>query len=86
MPGKPLIAASFLGGDLPTAYVEPLGVGDALPSLPIFLSPDRYIPAPIEETYQQAWDVFPALLKGLMEGTGNCKHIWGGTSGSHLKI
>lgn len=28
VPGKPLIAASFLGGDLPTAYVEPLGVGD----------------------------------------------------------
>ncbi len=47
VPGKPLIAASFLGGDLPTAYVEPLGVGDALPSLPIFLSPDRYIPAPL---------------------------------------
>ena len=68
VPGKPLIAASFLGGDLPTAYVEPLGVGDALPSLPIFLSPDRYIPAPLEETYQQAWDVFPALLKGLMGG------------------
>ena len=52
------------------AYVEPLGVGDALPSLPIFLSPDRYIPAPLEETYQQAWDVFPALLKGLMGGNG----------------
>ena len=28
VPGKPLIAASFLGGDLPTAYVEPLSVGD----------------------------------------------------------
>lgn len=70
VPGKPLIAASFLGGDLPTAYVEPLGMGDALPSLPIFLSPDRYIPAPLEETYHQAWDVFPALLKGLMGGNG----------------
>jgi hypothetical protein len=66
VPGKPLVAASFIGGDLPTAYVEPLAVGDALPSLPIFLSPERYVPAPLEDTYQQAWDVFPDLLKRLM--------------------
>ncbi len=67
--GKPLVAASFLGGDLPTAYVEPLAVGDPLPSLPIFLSPERYVPAPLEATYQRAWDVFPALLKALVEGS-----------------
>jgi hypothetical protein len=66
-PGKPLVVASFLGGDLPTAYVEPIGVGDPLPSLPLFLSPDRYIPAPLEATYAQAWEVFPAMLKELME-------------------
>jgi hypothetical protein len=66
-PGKPLVVASFLAGDIPTGYVEPIAVGDPLPSLPIFLSPDRYIPAPLETTYEQAWDVFPALLKGLME-------------------
>jgi hypothetical protein len=68
--GKPLVAASFLGGDLPAAYVEPLGVGDALPSLPIFLSLDRYVPAPLEATYQRAWDVFPAMLKRLMGASG----------------
>jgi hypothetical protein len=39
-PGKPLTVASYLsgGGDSPTAYVEPVAVGDMLPSLPIFLS------------------------------------------------
>jgi hypothetical protein len=58
--------ASYLGGDLPTAYVEPLGVGDRLPSLPIFLSDAYYVPAPLEETYLQAWEVFPAMLKGIM--------------------
>jgi hypothetical protein len=46
-PGKPLTVASYLGGDLPTAYVEPVGVGDPLPSLPIFLAETRYIPAPL---------------------------------------
>ncbi len=45
-PGKPLTVASYIGGDLPMAYVDSIGVGDPLPSLPIFLSETRYIPAP----------------------------------------
>lgn len=65
-PGKPLIVASYIGGDLPTAYVDSIGVGDALPSLPIFLSDATYVPAPLEPTYQQAWDVYPALLKEVI--------------------
>ncbi len=68
-PGKPLIVASYIGGDIPTAYVESVGIRDALPSLPIFLSETRYIPAPLEATYQEAWTVFPALLKELIEPT-----------------
>jgi hypothetical protein len=66
-PGKPLTAASYLGGDIPTAYVESVGIGDPLPALPIFLSETRYIPAPLEATYQEAWAVFPTLLKELIE-------------------
>jgi hypothetical protein len=68
-PGKPLIVASYLAGDIPTAYVEPVGLGDSLPSLPIFLSETRYIPAPLETTYQEAWTVFPAMLKELFGPT-----------------
>jgi hypothetical protein len=67
LPRKPLTVASYIGGDIPTAYVESLGVGDPLPSAPIFLSETRYIPAPLEATYQEAWSVFPALLKELVE-------------------
>jgi hypothetical protein len=66
-PGKPLTVASYIGGDIPTAYVESVGVGDPLPSMPIFLSEDRYIPAPLESTYTEAWRVFPGMLKELME-------------------
>jgi hypothetical protein len=69
-PGKPLIVASYIGGDIPTAYVDSVGIGDSLPSLPIFLSETRYIPAPLEATYQEAWSVFPAMLKDLIEPTG----------------
>ena len=67
LPDKPLTVASYIGGDVPTAYVESVGLGDPLPSPPIFLSETRYIPAPLEATYMQAWAVFPALLKELIE-------------------
>jgi hypothetical protein len=69
LPDKPLTVASYIGGDLPTAYVETVGVGDPLPDMPIFLSDaeEDYVPAPLEATYQQAWAVFPALLKELID-------------------
>jgi hypothetical protein len=66
---RPLTVASYIGGDLPTAYVESVGIGDSLPSMPIFLSETRYIPAPLEATYMQAWAVFPGLLKELIDST-----------------
>jgi hypothetical protein len=66
-PDKPLIVASYIGGDLPTAYVESVGLGDPLPSLPIFLSETRYIPAPLESTYMEAWGVFPGPLKEIID-------------------
>ncbi len=68
--GKPLIVASYIGGDIPTAYVESVGIGDPLPPMPIFLSDTRYIPAPLEPTYVEAWRVFPAMLKELIDPAG----------------
>jgi Protein of unknown function (DUF4058) len=66
-PGKLLTVASYIGGDIPTAYVESVGVGDPLPSSPIFLSETRYIPAPLEATSMRAWATFPALLKEIID-------------------
>jgi hypothetical protein len=67
-PGKPLTVASYVAGDIPVAYVDSVGIGDSLPSTPIFLSETRYIPAPLEQTYLEAWEVFPALIKREMLG------------------
>jgi hypothetical protein len=47
--------------------MESIGISDPLPSLPIFLSETRYIPAPLEATYVQAWAVLPALIKELID-------------------
>lgn len=60
---KPLTIASYSAGIVKVAYVEPVAVGDELPSMPIFLEPERYVPAPLEETYQTTWDLCPGLLK-----------------------
>jgi hypothetical protein len=47
--------------------VEPVAVGDDLPALPIFLSEDVYVPAPLDETYRASWAAFPADFKELLE-------------------
>ena len=57
---KPLTLAAYDAGPPPVAYVEPIAVGDALPDMPIFLKPDFYVPAPLEETYRTTWGIsFP---------------------------
>jgi Protein of unknown function (DUF4058) len=65
--GKPLIVASYLANAEKVAYVESFGVGDVLPEVPLFLSASKYVPAPLESTYQTTWTTFPAPLKGLLE-------------------
>lgn len=66
LPDKPLTVASYIGGDLPTAYVESVGVGDPLPPIPLFLTEYDHVPCPFDPTYMQAWAVFPAMLKELI--------------------
>jgi hypothetical protein len=70
-PDKPLTVAAYRAGTIKTAYVEPVAVGDDLPGLPIFLTEDEYIPAPLEETYRASWAVFPADFKELLTAPAN---------------
>jgi len=64
---KPLTLAAYAAGPEIAAYVEPVAVGDVLPDMPIFLLADRYVPCPLEATYQATWSEFPAALKGPLE-------------------
>jgi hypothetical protein len=67
-PDKPLTVAAYSAGPPPTAYVEPVAVGDNLPPrMPIFLSSHEYVPAPLEPTYQATWAKCPEPLKELVE-------------------
>jgi hypothetical protein len=55
----------------PTAYVEPLAVGDALPDMPLFLDSESYVSVPLEETYLQAWEGFPGPWKADLQAAGD---------------
>jgi hypothetical protein len=70
-PDKPLTVAAYSAGEPTTAYVEPVVVGDALPSLPIFLDPRTYVPAPLESTYEATWSKCPAVLREAVENPGS---------------
>ena len=64
---KPLTVAAYAVGTETVAYVEPVAVGDPLPDMPIFLTANRYVPFPLEATYQTAWEQFPAPLRQPLE-------------------
>jgi hypothetical protein len=66
-PDKPLTVAAYAAGTETVAYVEPVAVGDPLPDMPVFLTPERYVLCPLEATYQTSWEQFPAPLKEPLE-------------------
>ncbi len=68
---KPLTVAAYAAGVAITAYVEPIGVNDLLPAMPLYLEPGLYIPAPLEETYRRTWEKCPEEMKEIVQGLGN---------------
>jgi hypothetical protein len=63
---KPLTCASYVGGTSAEAFVEPMAIGDPLPEMPLFLTPDVYIPVPLETTYQLAWEGLPTVWRSAL--------------------
>jgi hypothetical protein len=63
---KPLSCVAYIGGPGAEAFVEPVAVGDTLPEMPLFLTPDVYVLVPLEATYQSAWEGMPAYWRGVL--------------------
>lgn len=61
--------ASYLSGDPLTAYLEHPAVGDPLPEVPLFLTPDGCIMVPLGESYQRAWAGTPEVWRQVLEPT-----------------
>lgn len=65
---EPLTLASYAAGRQVEVYVEHLAVGAALPEMPLFLRPDRYVNVPLEATYQEAYRGMPGFWRDVLEG------------------
>lgn len=65
---KPLTLAAYAADQPVSAYVDPVAVGDVLPEMHLFVDHDRYVPAPLEATYQAAWRGVPRRWKKVLEG------------------
>lgn len=66
-PEIPFILASYHWDDGPEVFLESLGVGERLPDMPLFLSRERYVLAPLERTYMQTYRAIPADLRAEYE-------------------
>lgn len=64
---KPLTLAAYQVQRTVHAYVKPTAVGQVLIDMPLFLTPDLYVPVPLEWTYQQAFAKFPARWQRFLQ-------------------
>ncbi len=67
-PDRPLTLVSYAVRSTVTAFVEPLSVGTELIDMPLFLTPELYVPVPLEETYTLAWSGVPERWRAVIEG------------------
>jgi len=66
---KPLTLASYVGGLMKVAYVEPVAVGDILPQMPVFLDAKLNVRLPLEETYELTWKACPEEFRERVTGS-----------------
>jgi hypothetical protein len=65
--GQPLGLSAYRVGRTPGAYFQPVAVGEPLPDMPIFLTPDHYVNVPLEVTYAESWRGVPERWKRVIE-------------------
>lgn len=50
----------------PRSFFEPFAVGDTLIGMPAFLTADRYVDVPLEQTYTEAWQAVPRRWRDVI--------------------
>lgn len=66
----PLTLVSYSARSPLTAYVEPVAVGSALPEMPLFLDPSRYVSCPLEPSYLATWQACPRPFRDAVLASG----------------
>ncbi len=54
-------------GAVCSGHCRPCAVGEAIPSLPLYLTASRFVTLPLEEAYRTAWAGFPGFLRSALE-------------------
>ena len=66
-PDKPLTLVAYESAMTVKAYIEPVAVGDPLPSMPLFLEPGAHVAVPLEGTYREAFASVPLRWQRVLE-------------------
>jgi Protein of unknown function (DUF4058) len=66
-PDKPMTLAAYDAAAGVKAYIEPVGVGDDLIDMPLYLEPGRHVAVPLEETYRLAFEFVPRRWRTILE-------------------
>lgn len=65
-PDEPLACVAAIGGPDLEVVLEPVAVGGALPEMPLFLTPETYVPVPLDATYRAAWEAVSAVWRDAL--------------------
>jgi hypothetical protein len=68
--GKDRLLASYECGEERVAYLEPVGVGDGLVEMPLFLAPERHVSVPLGPTYEATYAASPRAMRRELEDAG----------------
>ena len=67
--GEPLAVASYRSaGEAASTFVEPLRPGDAPPTVPLFLTAERYVNLPLADGYAAAFAAAPRHHRAALDG------------------
>ena len=64
---RPFALAAYTGGNPAKAYVSFVALGDALPIVPLFLTPERYVSLELEPGYMEAYAGMPEFWRNVIE-------------------
>ncbi|MDA1051558.1 MAG: DUF4058 family protein [Planctomycetota bacterium] len=65
---EPQTLVSYVAGSPTKVYLNQISVGDAIPEMPLFLTRERYVNAPLEATYNAAYEGMPKFWRDVLEG------------------
>lgn len=64
---RPFALAAYTGSKPARAYVSFVAIGDPLPAVPLFLTPERFVNLELEPSYLGAYAGMPEFWRNVIE-------------------